>query len=85
LKDEQSGNIIYDVDLPTANFRLMPKEGAEAEAKAAKASTLSQAKIREGSSNLFTLQNQYNERLNGIALFCLLNHSLALLILGQSH
>ena len=60
-KDEQSGSIIYDLDLPTANFRLMPKEGAEAEAKAAKASTLSQAKIREGSSNLFTLQNQYND------------------------
>ena len=60
-KDEQSGRIIYDLDLPTANFRLMPKEGAEAEAKAAKASTLSQAKIREGSSNLFTLQNQYDD------------------------
>ncbi len=60
-KDDESGNIIYDVDLPTANFRLMPKEGAEAEAKAAKASTLSQAKIREGSSNLFTLQNQFND------------------------
>jgi hypothetical protein len=60
-KDEQSGRIIYDLDLPTANFRLMPKEGAEEEAKAAKASTLSQAKIREGSSNLFTLQNQYND------------------------
>jgi len=60
-KDEQSGSIIYDLDLPTANFRLMPKEGAEEEAKAAKASTLSQAKIREGSSNSFTLQNQFND------------------------
>ena len=60
-KDEQSGRIIYDLDLPTANFRLMPKEGAEAEAKAAKASTLSQAKIREGSSNLFTLDNQLKD------------------------
>ena len=60
-KDDESGLIVYDVDLPTANFRLMPKEGAEEEAKAAKASTLSQAKIREGSSNLFTLQNQFND------------------------
>ena len=60
-KDDESGRIIYDLDLPTANFRLMPKEGAEAEAKAAKASSLSQAKIREGSSNLFTLQNQFND------------------------
>ena len=64
--DEASGNIIYDQIIPPdaegkANFYLMGKEGAPADAKILKDDQLTAAKRAEGSANLFTLQNQYDD------------------------
>ena len=64
--DEASGNIIYDQIIPPdstgkANFYFMGKEGAPADAKILKDDQLTAAKRAEGSANLFTLQNQYDD------------------------
>jgi len=64
--DEGSGNIIYDQIIPPdpegkANFFLMGKSGAPADAKIIKEDQLTAAKRAEGSANLFTLQNQYDD------------------------
>ncbi len=64
--DEASGNIVYDQIIPPdaegkANFYFMGKEGAPADAKILKDDQLTAAKRAEGSANLFTLQNQYDD------------------------
>ena len=64
--DPETGDQIFDVKIPgdeQGRFNLFfpSKQGAAEDVGNFKNLQLSQSKVREGSSNLFTLQNQYND------------------------
>ena len=63
---DEMGNQIFDVKIPgdeqgRLNLFFPSKQNASEDVKSYKTQNLSQAKIAEGSSNLFTLQNQYED------------------------
>ena len=63
---DEEGNQIFDVKIPgdeqgRLNLFFPSKQNASEDVKSFKSQNLSKAKIAEGSSNLFTLQNQYDD------------------------
>jgi hypothetical protein len=64
--DPDTGDQIFDVKIPgdeqgRLNLFFPSKQGAAEDVGNFKNLQLSESKVREGSSNLFTLQNQYND------------------------
>jgi len=64
--DSETGDQIFDVKIPgdaqgRLNLFFPSKTGAAEDTANFKNLQLSESKVREGSSNLFTLQNQYND------------------------
>ena len=64
--DPDTGDQIFDVKIPgdaqgRLNLFFPSKTGAAEDTRNFKNLQLSESKVREGSSNLFTLQNQYND------------------------